>query len=99
MGDINEGVCAVNSTKGKKWPTRSHLSRHFKNRDLKLQNCTLPDTGRADTRPERWESWGEGEGRRTTISLSKIASGENGIRAGSSLETCGVIKRHQDEVA
>ena len=74
-------------TEAKKCPLGNHLSGYFKNRGLKLQNCTLPDISRADSPKERGSWGGESEGRRTTISLSKIASGENGIRAGSSLGT------------
>ena len=97
MDEIN--IIMVYEEEGKKCPLGNHLSGHFKNRGLKLQNCTLPDISRADS-PKRRGSWGgESEGRRTTISLSKIASGENGIRAGSSLGTDRITGQHWGEVA
>ena len=55
MDDIN--IIREYEKEGKKCPLGNHLSGHFKNRGLKLQNCTLPDISRAGS-PKRRGSWG-----------------------------------------
>ena len=74
---------AVSLNSAAKKAIHNHLSQRFKDPGLKLRNCSLRDDSRVPDTHWGREGGRQGEaelGERRRFSLSKIASGENGIR-------------------